>query len=98
MNKFLNKLNPVQCATVTWCCLMMATICAAVLSQFFSSGLTLLFLSVAILILKGQLIVDSFMGLRNVARHWRFIMSAYCIVIGMFVITAYLIGVFINTI
>lgn len=92
MKNLLDQLNPVQRATLIWLCLMLATISAALLSMYFSSGLILLFVSVAILIFKGQLIVDYFMDLRSVARHWRLVMSAYCVVIASFVVIAYLIG------
>lgn len=92
MKYFLDQCNPVQRATLIWLGLMLATVSAAVFSMFFSSGVLLLMVSVAILIFKGQMIVDHFMGLRDVARHWRMVMSAYCIVISLFVITAYLMG------
>jgi hypothetical protein len=61
------------------------------MSIFFESGLVLLFASVAILIFKGQMIVEHFMELRYVSKHWYRLMSAYCIVIGLFVVMAYII-------
>lgn len=92
MKNFIDHLNPVQRVTLIWLCLMTVTILAALLSMYFSSGVTLLFISLAILIFKGQMIVDYFMDLRHVATHWRLIMSAYCVVIASFVMIAYLIG------
>jgi len=92
MNNFLSRLNPIQRATMVWLALVAATILAALMSIFFESGLILLFLSVAILIFKGQMIVDHFMELRHVSKHWHRLMSAYCIVIGFFVVLAYMMG------
>tara|TARA_R110001592_G_scaffold152075_3_gene379318 strand:+ start:6822 stop:7106 length:285 start_codon:yes stop_codon:yes gene_type:complete len=92
MTKFLAQLNPVQRATMVWLALMAATTVAALMSIFFESGLVLLLVSVSILIFKGQLIVDHFMELRHVSKHWYRLMSAYCVVIGLFVVIAYLMG------
>tara|TARA_R110001592_G_scaffold227724_1_gene483994 strand:- start:32581 stop:32868 length:288 start_codon:yes stop_codon:yes gene_type:complete len=92
MADFLAKLNPVQRATLVWFALMAATLISALVSVFFKSGLVLLLVSIVILIFKGQMIVDHFMELRHVSKHWRRLMSAYCIVIGAFVILAYLMG------
>lgn len=92
MTSFLSQLNSIQRATMVWLALVAATILAAFMSVFFESGLVLLFVSVAILIFKGQMIVDHFMELRHVSKHWRGLMSAYCIVISIFVVMAYIIG------
>jgi len=92
MTNFLSQLNPTQRATIIWLALVVATILAALMSVFFESGLVLLFVSVAILIFKGQMIVDYFMELRHVSKHWHRLMSAYCIVISIFVVMAYIIG------
>tara|TARA_R110001592_G_C13180109_1_gene750784 strand:- start:5145 stop:5429 length:285 start_codon:yes stop_codon:yes gene_type:complete len=93
MNTYLEQLNVVQRATLIWLALMAATILAALMSVFFESGVVLLLVSVVILIFKGQMIIDYFMELRHVSTHWRRLMSAYCIVIGGFVILAYLMGI-----
>tara|TARA_R110000850_G_scaffold156007_1_gene280228 strand:+ start:233 stop:517 length:285 start_codon:yes stop_codon:yes gene_type:complete len=93
MNNYLEQLNAVQRATLIWLALMTVTILAALMSIFFKSGVVLLLASVVILIFKGQMIIDHFMELRHVAMHWRRLMSAYCIVIGGFVIVAYLMGI-----
>lgn len=92
MTNFLSQLNPVQRATMVWLALIGATVIAALMSMFLESGLVLLFVSVAILIFKGQMIVDHFMELRQVSKHWYRLMSAYCIVIGLCVVLAYLMG------
>ena len=88
----LSHLNEVQKATIVWLVLMLATIVAALTSTFFSSSIIVLFVSVVILIVKGQMIVDYSMALKHVAKHWRRLMSAYCLVISIFVVIAYFMG------
>lgn len=92
MKNYLEQLNTVQRATLIWLALMAATISAALMSLFFKSGVVLLLVSVILLIFKGQMVIDHFMELRHVSTHWRRLMSAYCIVIGAFVVLAYLMG------
>jgi hypothetical protein len=92
MKNYLKQLNAVQQATIVWLALMAVTVLAALMSVFFESGVVLLFASVIILIFKGQMVIDHFMELRHVSKHWRILMSAYCVVIGAFVILAYLMG------
>lgn len=92
MKRYMEQLNTVQQATFIWIALIVATISAALMSLLFKSGVVLLVVSVILLIFKGQMVVDHFMALRHVSTHWRRLMSAYCIVIGGFVIAAYLMG------
>lgn len=92
MTNLLPQLKPIHRATLVWLVLVVATLAAALMSVFFDSGLVLLFVSVALLIFKGQMIVDHFMELRGVSKHWYRLMSAYCIVIGVFVVLAYIMG------
>ena len=76
-------------ATFVWVALMFATALGALLGSLETTGAAVVLLSIVVLCIKGQLIVDHFMGLKTVARHWRLLMSAYCIVIGVFVFLAY---------
>lgn len=92
MKGFLGSLNPVQRATMVWLLLLLATVGAALMSLFWESGIALLLVSLFILMIKGQLIVDHFMDLRHVARHWRLLMSAYCIVISGFILLAFVLA------
>ena len=76
-------------ATFVWIALMFATAIGAFLGSLKTTGVAVVLLSIVVLVVKGQLIVDYFMGLKPVARHWRILMSAYSIVIGAFVFLAY---------
>ncbi|MFT6910671.1 MAG: cytochrome c oxidase subunit IV [Oleiphilaceae bacterium] len=89
MSNFLSQLNPIQRATLVWLALLAAAVVAVLMSIFFESGLVLLLLSVAILLFKGQMLLDHFMELRHVAKHWHRLMSAYCIIIGLFLVLAH---------
>lgn len=83
-----------QKATWVWISLILATIIGAIISTFEQTGVWVVFLTVTILIIKGQLIVDHFMALKHVAKHWRMLMSAYCIVIGAFIFSAYCLSIY----
>lgn len=44
-------------------------------------------------LIKGQLVVDHFMGLRRVRLFWRLVMFFYLVVVGSLIAVAYLLGV-----
>ncbi len=44
-------------------------------------------------LVKGQLVVDHFMGLRRVKLFWRLVMFFYLAVVGSLIAVAYLLGV-----
>lgn len=44
-------------------------------------------------LIKGQLVVDHFMGLRRVQLFWRLVMFFYLAVVGSLIAVAYLLGV-----
>lgn len=79
----------VQQVTWIWLLLMLATVLAALLSFLPVNSLLMAFLSTLILVWKGQLIVDHFMGLKTASIFWRLIMSAYCVVIAAVVFGMY---------
>lgn len=84
--------HSVQQATKIWLLLMLATVLAAGLSFLPINGLLMAFITVLILIWKGQMIVDYFMGLKTASAFWRVVMSAYCVVIGSAVMGVYWLG------
>jgi cytochrome c oxidase subunit IV len=83
----------VQQATKIWLLLMLATASAAGLSFLPINGLLLTAITILILIWKGQMIVDYFMGLKTASVFWRVVMSAYCVVIGLAVMGVYYLGI-----
>ena len=87
-----NTTTSVQYATRVWLLLMLATALAAGLSFLPVNGLLMTVITIGILILKGQMIVDYFMGLKTASVFWRVVMSAYCVVIGVVVLGVYWLG------
>ncbi len=76
-------------ATKIWLFLVLATVLAAGLSFLTIDGRLMTLITVMILIWKGQMIVDDFMGLKTSSTFWRVVMSAYCVVIGVVVFAVY---------
>lgn len=56
-----------------------------------SPSRTLMVLVLLLTLLKGQLVVDYFMGLRHVRLLWRVVMSTYLVTVGALIGLAYLI-------
>ena len=82
-------MNPVRKVTLVWIALVIATLVAAAIGSAGHSGMLGAVVTIGLLVLKGQLVVDYFMELKDVKRFWRVIMSCYCVVIGGLVLVAY---------
>jgi len=76
-------------ATGVWLVLMTLSIIAAWIGEFGSINTQIVAFIVVALIVKGQLVVDQFMGLKHVSWLWRGIMSAFCVVIGLIIFSTY---------
>ncbi|KZY30918.1 MULTISPECIES: cytochrome C oxidase subunit IV family protein [unclassified Oleiphilus] len=87
-------MNDIKRVTLVWGVLTLITILASLIGSSEQTGAWIVLGSILMLILKGQLVVDHFMGMREVIKQWRLIMSAYCIVIGAFVFLAYCLSIF----
>ena len=75
--------------TVIWITLLLLTISTAIigylkLSGFYIAGFILLTVSI-----KGMLVIDHFMGLRNVQGYWRMAMFGFVTVIPAITLLAY---------
>lgn len=78
-----------SCA-VSWVALLGLTTISFLLGSRIPS--TLLMAAVlALTLIKGQLVVSYFMGLRKVRPMWRFVMGAYLAIVGGVIALAYLI-------
>jgi cytochrome c oxidase subunit 4 len=53
-------------------------------------GQTLMAAVLTLTLVKGQLVVNYFMGLRHARPLWRFVMSAYLVTVGGVIAVAYL--------
>ena len=61
---------------LTWLALVLLTAASAALGQM-AAGVLLPALGLALAAVKGQLVLDVFMGLRGAPRIWRVVLSGY---------------------
>lgn len=76
-------------ATIIWIILLLLSAIGAYIGETGQINDLLILLIVVILIVKGQLVVDHFMGLRRVKAVWRVAMSAFGVVIGAVILATY---------
>lgn len=83
------RTSQIRKVTWVWVMLVVATLLAAIIGSAGHTGLMGAVVTLMLLIVKGQLVVDHFMELRHVDWHWRLLLSAYAVVIGGLVLVAY---------
>lgn len=83
------RTSQIRKVTWVWVMLVVATLLAAIIGSAGHTGLMGAVVTLMLLIMKGQLVVDHFMELRHVDWHWRLLLSAYAVVIGGLVLVAY---------
>jgi cytochrome c oxidase subunit 4 len=76
--------------TLIWLLLIALTFATYAAAQFGLQGKGLVLGVLALAILKGQLVGDAFMGLRQVKGFWRPLLSAYLLIVGGLIATAFL--------
>lgn len=74
--------------TLVWALLLTLTLVSFRVGRV-ASGATLLMPVLGLAMLKGQLVVDHFMGLRRVRRGWRLLMTGYLLSVGALIWVAY---------
>ena len=79
-------------STIIWLILIVLTCIAAYIGEFSVTNPQVIGFIIVALVIKAQLVVDYFMGLRHVSVVWRGILSAFSIVIGTIIYTTYLKG------
>ena len=75
--------------TLIWLILLLLSSIAAWIGEFGASNTGIVAFVIVALIIKGQLIIDHFMGLKQSPLLWRGIMSAFCIVISLIMFITY---------
>ena len=75
--------------TFNWVVLLLLTLAAVVLSQQSMLPQTLIFFALMITVFKSQIVVDRFMGLRDIDIRWRVLMLSYIIVIPAIIMLIY---------
>ena len=78
----MNTLPALRPCTRVWLLMLGLTIVTYALAHFGLSGNGLVLGVLAIALLKGQLVVDHFMGLRRVRGFWRPLLTAYLLLLG----------------
>ena len=79
---------PFRACTVSWAALLLLTTISFELGSG-ASGRLLMAAVLALTLVKGQLVVSHFMGLRHVRREWRIAMAAYLAAVGGVIALAY---------
>lgn len=72
-------------ATITWICLILLSMVGAYIGEFSDMDRSVLAVTLIILVVKAQLIVDYFMELKQVKIFWRSTMSAFAIFISVII-------------
>ena len=75
--------------TIIWLFLIALSGIAAWIGEFGTSTPHMVSFIILALIVKGQLVVDYFMGLKHASWLWRGIMSAFCLLIGAIMLVTY---------
>lgn len=78
--------------TVIWIILIALTLSTAMIGYFQLSGYTIVGIILLTVVIKGQLIIDHYMGLRNVRGFWRLSMLGFVFVISGIIFTGYLLS------
>ncbi len=75
--------------TIIWIILILLTLSTAYVGYLELSGLSIVGFVLLTITVKGQLIIDHFMGLRNVRGFWRLAMLGFVFVIPGIIFTGY---------
>lgn len=76
--------------TIIWIILIALTLSTALVGFFELSGLYIVGFVLLTVFLKGQMIIDHYMGLRNVRGLWRHAMLGFVIIIPGIIYTGYI--------
>jgi cytochrome c oxidase subunit IV len=75
--------------TIIWIILILLTLSSAIVGYFQLSGLYIVGFVLFTVAIKGQLIIDHFMGLKNVRGVWRIAMLGFVFVLPVIIYTGY---------
>jgi cytochrome c oxidase subunit IV len=81
--------TPTSTVTRVWLALIMLTLITFSFGAMALDGLGLVAAVLVIALVKGQLVVDHFMGLRRGAPMWRAILAGYLLVLGALIAIAF---------
>ncbi len=78
--------------TIIWIILITITITTALIGFFELSGVYVVAFVLVSVFIKGQLIIDYYMGLKHVRAYWRLAMLGFVVVIPGVIFAGYLIA------
>jgi len=78
----MNRYLPLRPCTFTWLLMLGLTFVTYAVARLGLSGQWLMLGVLGIALVKGQLVVDRFMGLRRVRGFWRPLLSLYLLLLG----------------
>ncbi len=78
--------------TIIWIILIILTLSSALVGYFKLSGLYIVSFVLLTVIIKGQMIIDYYMGLKNVRGFWRLAMLGFIFVISAIIYTGYVLS------
>ena len=80
-------------ATWVWVFLIVLTLATYAIGKARLEGITIASLLLVSVFIKGHFVIADFMGLRNVKKHWRFLVHGWLVVIAGMIGLAYTVGV-----
>ena len=83
------KADSISKLTFIWAILILLTISTAIIGYFKLSGFYIVGFILLTVFIKGTLIIDYYMGLRNVRGFWRITMLGFVSVIPIIALTVY---------
>jgi len=83
------KFASIKKLTVIWVILVILTLITATIGYYQLSGLYIVGVILLTVVVKGQLIVDHYMGLRHVRGFWRLAMLGFIIIIPAIIFAGY---------
>lgn len=89
----LKNVASMRPCTRAWLVLLGLTLFTYGIGSMGMSGIAAAGVVLLATLLKGQVVVDHFMGLRHVRPFWRVLMFSYLAVVGVAIAIAYVLGV-----
>jgi len=82
--------STIKTLTISWALLLILTLTAIILSQLNIEPSLLVTLVLAVTVFKSQIVIDIFMGLKEVDYRWRRLMLSYIIFVPLILGCIYL--------
>lgn len=89
----IKRHNPIRPCTGVWLLLMLLTLVTYGIGEAGLGGIEVVFLLLAMVLIKGQMVADFFMGLRRVRLRWRILLTIYLLLVVSGIALAYLMGI-----